>query len=198
MSKYQITRSWFKSRNKVTFDKYVKPEWKDKDCTYLEIGVFEGASMVWMLENVLIQPNSKAVGIDTWLMTTKLSADVMNTVRQRAEHNAGLFPDKCTLIQGSSVEVLRCMLRRHGYAGIKRNSVDVCLIDGDHNRLGVYDDARIAFQLLKPGGWLMFDDVENIVQKQDHVLEGMKMFLEETEGVELVWKEGYMETYIKL
>jgi len=195
--KFQFTRSWFRTRNQKSFVKYVLPYWKNKQFVYLEIGVFEGASFCWMLKNVLIHYKSRAIGIDPWLITEKLSAEMMENVRQRAVHNIEPFKDKCDLIRGSSVDVLRRMSRADGFYNIKRNSVDICMLDGNHHRLGVYDDARISFKLLKPGGWLIFDCVENVVRKKDHVKDGLKMFLEETPNAKLIWKDGFIETYEK-
>ena len=67
---FQYTRNWFCLRDLATFREYIMPQWKDKPIKYLEIGVFEGMSMVWMLHNVLTHPDSRAVGVDPWLMET--------------------------------------------------------------------------------------------------------------------------------
>ena len=34
------------------------------ELTYLEVGVFEGKSVVWMLENILTDPSSKVTAVD--------------------------------------------------------------------------------------------------------------------------------------
>jgi predicted O-methyltransferase YrrM len=154
------------------------------------------------LQRVLTHPDAKAVGVDPWLMTTKLSSETMDEVRRRAHQNVepwqGVFGNKCTLIRGSSAEVLRLMLKnKFGYAGIKRGSLDLCMVDGDHNELGVLDDCRLVWQLLKPGGWMIADDVENDKPKAHHVKEGLAAFLAETPGAELVVKKDYIECYRK-
>jgi hypothetical protein len=90
------------------------------------------------------------------------------------------------------------MIGRHGFAGIKSNSVDVSMVDGNHWALAVQDDARLVYQLLKPGGWMLFDDVENDVPKTDHVKEGIARWLaEDKPNVKLLWKHKYMECYQK-
>ena len=38
---------------------------------YLEIGVFEGRSMTWMMDNILTHPTSSAIGIDSWINKDK-------------------------------------------------------------------------------------------------------------------------------
>lgn len=155
-------------------------------------------SMVWMLQHVLTQPGSRSVGIDPWLMTTKLDGEEMERVYQRALHNTSVYPN-CQLIRGCSAEVIRRMCGRGGYAGISKGSLDLCMIDGNHNALYVVDDAKYCFQLLKPGGVMLFDDVENQTEKRDHVKQALPMFLEQVgTGIEFLWKHKYMEAYRKI
>lgn len=201
---FQFTRRWFLNRNCDAFREVIVPEWAGKPIVYLEIGVFEGMSMVWMLQHVLTHPDARAIGVDPHLMTTKLSSETMEQVRARAHHNIlpyrwnEALKDRCQLIRGNSAEVLRLMLKnRHGYMGIKRESVDLCMVDGDHNELGVLDDCRLVWQLLKPGGWMICDDVENDKEKAHHVKQGLAMFLAEIPSAELVAKKDYIECYRK-
>lgn len=194
---FWFTRNWFLNRNLPTFRDFIKPVFNGRPTTYLEIGVFEGMSMVWMLQKVLTSSLSKAVGIDPWLMTTKLTAEQMDEVRKRAEHNTAPYRDKCTLVRGASCEVLRLMCS-HGHAGITKNSVDLCMIDGGHIDFQAYDDAVHCLRLLKPGGWLLFDDVENDIDKANHVKQGLALFLKEYgDCVEPLWKNDYMEAFRK-
>jgi predicted O-methyltransferase YrrM len=65
-----------------------------------------------------------------------------------------------------------------GFLGFKKKSVDICMIDGDHNSYAAYDDAIHCHELLKPGGWMIFDDVRNRTKKKDHVDSGVKLFLQ--------------------
>ena len=195
---FDFTRRWFLNRNASTFCKYILPKWKDKKLIYLELGVFEGMSMVWMMQNILTHPESYAVGIDPWLITRKLLGNVMEQVMERAFHNTKCFPN-CKLIRGSSVEVLNRMRGKKGFEGIKKNTVDLCMIDGDHNSLGVLSDCYACYNLIKTGGWMLFDDVENRIEKKDHVKQGLSRFLEEYEGkVKMIWKHNFMECYEKL
>jgi len=154
--------------------------------------------MVWMLQHVLTHEGSYAVGIDPWLMTTKLDGQVMEEVRQRAVHNVseGFVANKCKLIRGNSAEVLRKMNSRRGFAGIGKGKVDLCMIDGNHNAYAAYDDAEQCLALMKSGGWILFDDVENDKKKTDHVKQGLEIFLSKyKDHVQLCWKHRYMECY---
>lgn len=199
--KFQFTRHWFSSRNKRTFADYVLPEWKYKKAFYLELGVFEGMSLSWMVLNVLDHPDSRAVGVDPWLMTSKLSSEVMEKVRERAFHNLGPWiGEKVGLVRGSSTEVLRYALRRkQGFMGIRRKGVDLCMIDGNHHAFAVLDDLRLVYKLVRRGGWIMLDDVENQQKKKHHVKEGLAIWLDtDNPRVDLVTKHRYMEIYRKL
>lgn len=196
--KFQFTRSWFKNRNLSTFREYIYPEWHDKPCVYLELGVFEGMSMVWMAQHVLVHPQSRGIGIDPWLMTTKLDSDFMEGVKARAEHNTRPYRKKVTLQRASSAEALRKMLRRGGFLGLAANTVDLCMVDGNHNALAVLDDLRLVHKLVRPGGWILCDDVENDIPKQDHVAEGLRLFLEEGHSLSHVFKHKYVECYKKV
>ena len=154
-------------------------------------------SMVWMLQYILTHPESRAVGVDPWLMMRKWSEDRMTAVMGRAYHNTGPWreggKDNCQLVRGNSAHVLRTMLSRP-FAGIEKGSVDLCLVDGNHNMLAVLDDLRLVHRLVKPGGWIICDDVENRIAKKDHVKHGLKMFLDET-PMERVWKDKFCECF---
>lgn len=192
---YQFTRNWFRNRNLATFREKVHPEWAGKPIVYLELGVFEGQSLCWMLEHVLTHPDSRAVGVDPWLMTEKLNDDLMSDVMTLAYNNVRAFNCRCQLYRANSAEILRIM-NKQGFAGITKNSLDICLIDGNHNALAVLDDCLLVLQLMKPGGWMMFDDVVNAHEKKDHVKQGLEMFLAQAgDRVKEVWKHGHMECY---
>lgn len=196
---FRITQKWFLERNRRTFLKYVEPVWAGKPISYLEIGVFEGVSLVWMMQYILTHPKSRAVGIDPWLQTWKLSAEMMDVVRERAFFNTSRWSDRCQLIRGNSDEILRRMTRRWGYAGIRKGSVNLSMVDGNHNALAVWADAQWVYLLLKVGGWMLFDDVENQRGKTNHVKEGVRLFMQEVgDKMRLLWKDEYMECYIKV
>lgn len=191
---YQFTRNWHRNRNMQSFREFVHPEWAGKPLTYLEIGVFEGQSLCWMMEHVLTHPDSRAVGVDPWLITTKLDQETMDAVRARAEHNAGKWP-RATLVRGNSAEVLRRMIR-YGFVGLKKDSVDVVMIDGNHNKWAVIDDAEQCIKLVRPGGWLLFDDVENQHEKSNHVKQALEDLEQILAGqIEEVWRHRFMRCY---
>lgn len=206
---FQFTRNMFRNRNLPTYREFVYPYWKNKGpLIYLELGVYKGQSLIWMLQHILGHPDSRAIGIDPWLMTTKRTSDDMEIVRQHAFWNIqkwDFFTDsvlgfkKCQLLRANSAEVLPMMNRKGGAFGISKNTLDICLIDADHNALAVLNDARLVFPLMKIGGWIIFDDVVNDIPKKDHVENGLRMFLEEIgDSTKLVIKHRYVEIYERI
>ena len=82
-----------------------------------------------------------------------------------------------------------------GEAGI----YDLCIIDGDHNAPAVYEDITNCYRICKAGGWLMLDDVENKIAKQNHVKQGLAQWLADNPGkIKQVWKHRFCECFEKL
>jgi len=195
---FKFTKNWFLNRNYPTFRNFILPRWQDVPATYLELGVFEAQSLCWMLRYVLTHPDSRAVGVDPWLMTSKLSEEDMLAVKNRAFYNTKEWQHsgKCQLVRAVSAEIFPRMRKRMGYAGIKKNSVDICMIDGNHHDYAVFDDAKNVLTLMKKGGWMIFDDVDNRIKKDNHVLEGLTKFLEVYhDRVDRVFKHNFVECF---
>ncbi len=108
---------------------------------YLEIGVFEGRTAIWMLENILTHPTSRFTGVDIFSRDFK-ERYLSNLKRSGVAH-------KATTIEGySQVELRKLPL----------NSFDIIYIDACHRADCVLSDAVLSFELLKDGGILIFDD----------------------------------------
>jgi len=146
----KLTTAWFSRRAKDNFEKFLKPL-ADQPVTYIEIGVFEGASATWICENVLTHPDSRGYGIDPWPPTRKRTEEQMDEIHKRAIENLEPYAKKFELIKSSSTDVLRSNR-------FKPNSADVIYIDGMHFAPNVMTDAVQAFIILKVGGIMIFDD----------------------------------------
>jgi predicted O-methyltransferase YrrM len=108
---------------------------------YLEIGVFEGGSLLWILENILIDPSSRATAIDIFPGDSE--------EKFVANLDMSGFRDQVKILKGRSQEKLR---------GLPPGSFDLIYIDGSHLAKDVYVDAALSWGLLKTGGLLIFDD----------------------------------------
>ena len=92
--KYNFTVDWF-TDNIPTWEKVLHQFKGEPNIDYLEIGVLEGRSLIWTLDNILTHPTSKATCIDTFYE---------DKVKQRFRVNlkASGFSEKVTVITGSS------------------------------------------------------------------------------------------------
>jgi predicted O-methyltransferase YrrM len=110
---------------------------------YLEIGVNQGRSALWVLETILTHPTARLTGIDIFPEGTDFKDRYLSNLKlSGAEH-------KATTIEGFSQIALR---------KLPLNTFDIIYIDGDHSAGGVLADAVLGFQLLKTDGILIFDD----------------------------------------
>jgi len=114
--------------------------------SYLEIGVLEGRSGVWMLENVLTHPKSLYVGIDCYIQTKARAAELATNARR----NLAVFGRKAVFHQGRSFLALSRLPRRPTF--------DIAYIDGDHSACGVALDTCLVWPLVRPDGIIAFDD----------------------------------------
>lgn len=121
--------------------------------SYLEIGVYEGRSACWMLDNVLTHPLSLYVGVDV-------------RVQDRGWVNLAPYGDKAVVYEGDSkVVVPRLNL-----------CFDIVYIDGNHMAKDTLFDSVAAWQVLVKGGVLLWDDYVSR-DKSNGVAKAVKAFL---------------------
>lgn len=137
---YHFTRDMFSDRIE-TWSRVLAPFVGKPDLHYLEVGVFEGRSVVWMLENVLTDPSARVTAIDIF----------PDDLEQRFRGNVELTGrrDSVTTMVGPSQDLL---------ATLPADSVDIAYIDGSHTADDVLADAVLVWRLLRVGGVLVFDD----------------------------------------
>ena len=140
LDEYAFTKDWFTDRI-PSWEKALDSFKGKPNIHYLEVGLFEGRSAIWMLENVLTHPSARLTGIDVFSGDVKRRY-LANIKRSGAE-------DKVTTIVGSSQVRLREFPPDH---------FDIIYIDGSHLAADVLEDAILSARLLKAGGVLFFDD----------------------------------------
>ncbi len=111
------------------------------DLHYLEIGVFEGRSVLWMLDNVLTDPSARVTAIDLF------PDDLEQRFRKNLDRSGQSA--KATVLKGLSQHILR---------KLDPDSYDIIYIDGGHTADNVLADLVLSWDLLKPGGILILDD----------------------------------------
>lgn len=138
-----FTADWFTTRAK---------EWavllKDfnitKEVKYLELGTYEGRSLLWMLDNVLEHEKSTADVIDGWFdkeIERRFLSNIITSAYQKVFIHKGLVQDKLGIL----------------YA-LRKKYYDIIYIDADHASNSVIRDACMCFEMLKINGLIIFDD----------------------------------------
>ena len=140
---YAFTSDWFTGSLPVW--RKVLAEYRGKpNLRYLEIGVYEGRSLFWMLENVLTDPTCRATGIDFFFNSG---------AKTRFYENLELSgqPQKVSMLEGLSDEILAQLLGN-------KDQYDLIYVDGSHAAEDVLFDLIMSWRLLKVGGLLLLDD----------------------------------------
>jgi predicted O-methyltransferase YrrM len=146
---YKFIQDWF-SPNISRWEKTLA-HLKDQKINVLEIGVFEGRSTIWMLENLLKDPESKLVTID-WFVKFWGEYDHEQTFRENVARSGK--EKQVEVIKSNSFDALVELNQQ------KRIKFDFIYIDGSHETLDVIADATLSWKLLKEGGIMIFDDYE--------------------------------------
>jgi predicted O-methyltransferase YrrM len=120
----------------------------------LEVGVFEGRSTCWLLQNHCKTPESSIVAIDSFQGGIEHQGMELGTLRKRFEANIATVesPAQVEIREGFSLPQLAKLIAE-GY-----QRFDFISIDASHQAPDVLGDAILGFELLKPGGVMAFDD----------------------------------------
>jgi predicted O-methyltransferase YrrM len=151
------------------FSQYIEP-WKrifrdggfdpNRPYNFLEIGSLEGRSALWLLENVLLHPNSTISCVDTWHGGHGYTDEVKEGLYERFMHNTGPYHHKMRIFRGKSFDALRDPI-------MQTSAFDFIYIDGAHRARNTLEDAVLSFPLLKIGGFMVFDDyISNLEDPQ--------------------------------
>jgi predicted O-methyltransferase YrrM len=139
---YAFSIDWFSEYIPIWEELFASLKGKP-NFNYLEIGVFEGKSFFWVLDNILTHESSRATGIDIF------PGDVEG--RFMANLQASGNEARVTVIKGSSQVELR---------NLPMGSYDLIYVDGSHAAKDVLADAVLCWPLLKNGGLMILDDYQ--------------------------------------
>jgi predicted O-methyltransferase YrrM len=186
-----FSQSWFDDLAKSNFEKNVTPFFASKPIQYLEIGCFEGNSLLYMFKNVLTHPDAHVTVIDPF----EESYTHPITLRKFKE-NLAQHLDHVTIIKGySNVELQK----------LEKEFYDLIYIDGDHTSYAALVDGILSFSLLKKGGMIVFDDYElykllpgNDPHDSNNPYTGINYFLKMYEGQYELVDKNWQVTIRKL
>jgi len=112
----------------------------DYKLTYLEIGAYAGGSACLIMH----RPNTNIISIDLgWPIDPNI---VMSNVWKYNK-----FKNTYTYIKGNSTD-------QETINRVKTVQADILFIDGDHSYFGVWNDFLNYSKLVKPNGYIVFDD----------------------------------------
>ncbi len=171
-SAYVFTRGWH-VLHMADWEKHLA-EFRDKPAIdALEIGSFEGFSAIWQLEHVLTSPNSTITCIDIF--------DDQVTEKQFDRNiEASGVSYKVRKLKGSSEKMLR---------GLNPEQYEYVYIDGSHLAKWVLSDAVLSWDLVKPGGLVIFDDYRFLPKRPEWYNPSGLYFIDE-----YLWKRKARKT----
>ena len=136
----KITQDYF-SKNSYFFLDLLK---KLGQFNYLEIGVFEGNSSMFVARKF---KKSQIYCVDNWVGTEEYSKIDFKIIENNFDFNIRDFPN-ITKIKSSSDNFFK----------ENKKNFKVIYIDGYHNASQVYLDFKNAWKCLLPRGYIIFDD----------------------------------------
>jgi hypothetical protein len=119
---------------------------------FLQIGAYTGDASEWILDNILTDKTSWLTDVDTWSGSEENAHkqfdwnSLENFYDERMSKYSNLYKIKST-----SEEFL---------TNAEISHYDFIYIDGDHTANGVYTDAHLSWDKLKPYGIMAFDDYQ--------------------------------------
>jgi len=140
-------QTWF-SKAQPEFEKFLLPL-KFHDLKFLQIGAFRGDASKWMLQEVLISPNSILFDVDTW----EGSAEHLDLNERFSE--VEIAYDRNIL---GIKNVVKKKMTSDVFFATNNLEFDFIYIDGDHHRDQVALDAKNALRVCRTGGIIAFDD----------------------------------------
>jgi predicted O-methyltransferase YrrM len=114
----------------------------------LEIGSFEGRTTCWLLDNYA---EANVTCVDTWEGSEEHDQSMKDGLFDRYSSNVKRFGERVTVRRGMSGDVLRAF-------PTASPSFDLVYVDGSHYSRDALEDAVLSWRLLKPGGFMIFDD----------------------------------------
>lgn len=126
-----FTTDWFTSYG---------PQWlerlgylRDRPVSMLEVGSFEGRSACWLMDNILVHPESKLLCVDSWDGKDKALGTSTAKAYDLFRANTRVYGRRVVHIRDRSTRALAGLIHRDF-------AFDVVFIDGDHEGLSVLTD----------------------------------------------------------
>jgi predicted O-methyltransferase YrrM len=162
-----------------------------EDIKILEIGSYEGRSSTWISDNLLDSPGSSLCCIDTFGGSIEHEGqDNLSQLLARFSDNIALSKNanKVRSFVGDSKQVMPVMIR-NGWL------FDLIYVDGSHEEEHVVQDGLNAFELLAPGGIIIFDDYHWEFNGEKPVMKAVER-LEKMISIKPIWST-WQRSYVR-
>lgn len=144
-----FTVDWF-TGNIESWTHFLKNYKNEPDLKFLEIGVFQGRSTCWLMDNILTNSTAHLDCVDPFLGSDEhVGIKEIETLYETFLNN--------TTEYGSKISVYKTKSKDFLFAN-RNNVYDVIYIDGDHHSWGCLEDMVFSWDLLKPNGIMIMDD----------------------------------------
>lgn len=163
----EINNQTFHHHYYVLFD--LAKNFGNDQINYVEIGCYAGGSACLMLQ----RPNTNVISID---LGKPINPEIVigNTSKMNIHGN------QYNYIQGNS-QIIETVDRLKNFV----DSVDILFIDGDHKYNGVVNDFILYSDLVKSGGYIVFDDYNDYIYSPE-VKPAVDDLINKFEGYEVI------------
>jgi predicted O-methyltransferase YrrM len=145
--------NWFEGTGaRANFESMLGPYSGKPDINFLQLGAYTGDATVWLMDNIITHESSTLTDVDTWEGSDEEAHhkidfnEVFNFYRDRTS----VYNPRLRWFKGKTLDFLRG----------DESKYDFIYVDADHTAVGVLLDAELAWDLLKTGGIMAFDDYE--------------------------------------
>jgi predicted O-methyltransferase YrrM len=151
---YEFTVDWFSHHIPIWEPQLARLQ----PARILEIGSFEGRSSCYLIETCSRNKHIEIYCVDTWEGGTENDKKTMQEVERRFDHNVAIAKKRAS--HGAVVKKLKkkSVTALAEILSSNEQPFDLIYVDGSHQASDVLTDSIIAFQLLRVGGVMMFDD----------------------------------------
>lgn len=153
MSLPQFTTDWFSVHIPI-WKQALGPLAFQQHLCGLEIGVFEGRSICWLLENIFTHPTSRLDAVDTFEGSdehAQMQVDLTH-LYDRFLANTREYQPRLRTHRMKSTEFLRNKPLQ------EFETYDFIYVDGDHHASACLEDMVLSWPFLKRGGTMIIDD----------------------------------------
>lgn len=146
----EFTNDWFQQTAETNFINNLLPR-KAQFKKAMEIGCYEGQATCWMLKHMAFD---QIHCVDTWTGSAEHLTVPMVEVHERFVRNTKLEDGGPVQawVNKSIHHLAYCVAQKD------RGNYDFIYVDGSHVAKDVLTDAVLAWQILRPGGYIAFDD----------------------------------------